>query len=234
MKNTITCSNCNTENPFYQLNCKNCNTYLRNRVYNIDLFQILGFLIESPKKAFQLIVFSEHKNFIYLILFFAAIKFYVDANLISVWTSKFSQVHMNIFLEIAAIIIITVAILYILSIINSFVQRGNGLSNRIKDNFAIIIYSLTPHAFAAIILFPFELILFGEYLFSTNPSPFAVKEITAYMMLGLESLVVLWSIFLLIIGNYVITKNLFYSLIAALIVNAIIFYSLYITSKILF
>jgi hypothetical protein len=141
---------------------------------------------------------------------------------------------MNIFLEIAAIIIITVAIIYILSIINSFVQRGNGLSNRIKDNFAIIIYSLTPHAFAAIILFPFELILFGEYLFSTNPSPFAVKEITAYMMLGLESLVVLWSIFLLIIGNYVITKNLFYSLIAALIVNAIIFYSLYITSKILF
>jgi len=234
MKNTITCGNCNTENPFYQLTCKNCNTYLRDRVYNVDLFKILGLLIESPKKAFQLIVFSEHKNFIYLILFFASLKFYVDTNLISVWTSKIHQSHGNIFIEIAAILLISIILIFILSIINSFIENSTGLSNRIKDNFAIIIYSLTPHAFAAIILFPFELILFGEYLFSTNPSPFAVKETIAYAMFVFECLVILWSIILLIVGNFVITKNLFYSIVAAFIVNVIIFYSLYLSSKILF
>ena len=234
MKNTITCGNCNTENPFYQLNCKNCNTYLRDRVYNIDLFKILGLIIESPKKAFQLIVFSEHKNFIYLILFFAAIKFYVDANLISVWTSKYYQIHGNIFIEFTVIILITLLIVFLISFISHLIQNGTGLSNRLKDNFAITIYSLTPHAFGAIILFPIELILFGEYLFSTNPSPFAIKETIAYALLGVECLIILWSIFLLISGNFVVTKNLFYSISIGIIANLIIFYSLYLSSKILF
>jgi hypothetical protein len=234
MKNTITCGNCNTENPFYQLTCKNCSTYLRDRVYNVDLFKILGLLIESPQKAFKLIVFSEHKNFIYLILFFAAIKFYVDANFFSVWTSKLHQVHGNIFLEIIIILLLTILFIFILSAINSFVEKSNGLTNRNKDNFAIVMYSLLPHAFAAVILFPIELILFGEYLFSTNPSPFAIKETIAFAILVIESLVILWSIFLLIIGNFVVTKNIVYSIVAALIVNIAIFYSLYLSSKILF
>ena len=120
MKNTVTCGNCNTENPFYQLTCKNCNTYLRDRVYNVDLLKILGLLVESPKKAFQLIVFSEHKNFIYLILFFAALKFYVDANLISVWTSKLNQSHGSIIFEITVILLLSILLIFILAIINSY------------------------------------------------------------------------------------------------------------------
>ncbi len=234
MKNTVVCSNCNTENPFYQLTCKNCSTYLRDRVYNVDLFKILGLLIESPKKAFKLIVFSEHKNFIYLILFFASLKFYIDANLISVWTSKLHQSHGNIFFEIAVILVLSFLLIFILAIINSFIEKSTELTNRIKDNFSIIIYSLIPHAFAAIILFPIELIIFGEYLFSTNPSPFAIKETIAYSILVFECLVILWSVFLLVIGNFVITKNIVYSLLAASIVNVVIFYSLYLSSKILF
>ncbi len=234
MNNTVTCSNCNTENPFYQLTCKNCSTYLRDRVYNVDLFKILGLLIESPKKAFQLIVFSEHKNFIYLFLFFASLKFYIDASLISVWTSKLHQSHGSIIFEITVILVSTFILIFILAYINSFIEKTSGLTNRIKDNFAIIIYSLIPHVFALILLFPIELIMFGEYLFSTNPSPFAIKETMAYTMLSFECLAILWSIFLLVIGNLVITKNLVYSSLTALIVNILIFFSLYLSSKILF
>ena len=234
MKNTVNCANCNTENPFYQLTCKNCNTYLRDRVYNVDLFKILGLLIESPKKAFQLIVFSEHKNFIYLVLFFASLKFYIDANLFSVWTSKLHQSHGSIIFEIAVILVLSFLLIFILAVINSFIEKSAGLTNRTKDNFAIIIYSLIPHAFAVILLFPIELIMFGEYLFSTNPSPFAIKETIAYTMLVLECLTIIWSVFLLVIGNIVYTKSMVYSLLIAFIVNIIIFYSLYISSKILF
>lgn len=234
MKNTVNCANCNTENPFYQLTCKNCNTYLRDRVYNVDLFKILGLLIESPKKAYQLIIFSEHKNFIYLVLFFASLKFYIDANLFSVWTSKLHQSHGSIIFEIAVILVLSFLLIFILAVINSFIEKSAGLTNRTKDNFAIIIYSLIPHAFAVILLFPIELIMFGEYLFSTNPSPFAIKETIAYTMLVLECLTIIWSVFLLVIGNIVITKSMVYSLLIAFIVNIIIFYSLYISSKILF
>ena len=142
MKNTVNCANCNTENPFYQLTCKNCNTYLRDRVYNVDLFKILGLLIELPKKAFQLIVFSEHKNFIYLVLFFASLKFYIDANLFSVWTSKLHQSHGSIIFEIAVILVLSFLLIFILAVINSFIEKSAGLTNRTKDNFAIIVYSL--------------------------------------------------------------------------------------------
>ena len=57
MKNKITCSNCSTENPPYAYTCDNCNSYLRERVFNIDLWNVIGLMIEAPKKAFELIIF---------------------------------------------------------------------------------------------------------------------------------------------------------------------------------
>ncbi len=60
MKNTITCKNCKDENPFYGLICKSCGSYLRERIFNIDLFKIMGLLIESPQKGFEIIIHSEH------------------------------------------------------------------------------------------------------------------------------------------------------------------------------
>ncbi len=231
MNNSIKCVSCNFENPFYKSVCKNCGAYLRDKVYNIDLWKILGLLIESPKDAFRIIIFSEHKNFIYLILFFAAIKFYVDANFISVLFKTYHPFEINLFLEFGIILIIVLLIIYLLSLLLTTIENRFGLQAREKDNFAITIYSLVPHAFAAILIFPIELILFGEYLFSTNPSPFALKEILAYIMLVFESLIIIYSIVLLAAANFVMTKNLIFSVLISLGINILIFYSLYLSTK---
>ena len=53
-----------------------------------------------------------------------------------------------------------------------------------------------PYSFAAIILFPVELIIFGKYLFSVNPSPFIIKSFLAWVLVSLEFLLILWSVFL--------------------------------------
>src|SRR3972149_10116139 len=83
MKNSIACPNCSTENPPYVYICKSCNSFIRDRVYNIDLWNLTGLLIENPKKAFQLIVYSEHKNFIIFILLLVAAKLLVNARFAS-------------------------------------------------------------------------------------------------------------------------------------------------------
>ena len=103
-----------------------------------------------------------------------------------------------------------------------------------KDILSIISYSLIGNIFALIVFFPLELIFFGEYLFSNNPSPFIIKETVAYIMLVLELLVVLWTIFLAIIALYTLTKNLYYSISMGILFNLLIFGSQYLMSFYLF
>ncbi|MEO8398761.1 MAG: YIP1 family protein [Ignavibacteriaceae bacterium] len=234
MKNYIICGNCKTENLFYQLTCENCGAYIRDRVNNIDLWNILGLIIENPRKAFKIIINSEHKNFVFVILFFASIKFYIDSIFISLLSPESKTVHTNIFLDYSFIFIQVFLIIVILSFLFSLIEKSLGLITRSKDNFAIITYSLVPHFFAAIIIFPIELILFGEYLFSTNPSPFELKGTLAYTLLVFETLIIIWSFFLLTIGFIAKSKNIFYSVSSSLLISLIIFSSLYLTTKLIF
>ena len=60
----------------------------------------------------------------------------------------------------------------------------NNIPLRFKDTFALIIYSQIPYLFGLIILFPLELVIFGDYLFSKNPSPFTIKGTLAYLFLA--------------------------------------------------
>ncbi|NOX19606.1 MAG: hypothetical protein GXO87_15160, partial [Chlorobi bacterium] len=68
MKNNVICKNCGAENPFYLLTCKSCNAYIRDKVSNINLWEIIWKLIETPVEAFRQIIYAEHKNFTSTIL----------------------------------------------------------------------------------------------------------------------------------------------------------------------
>jgi hypothetical protein len=234
MNNNIVCKNCNEENPYYALICKKCKSYLREKIYNIDLWQILGLIIESPVKAFGIIIRSEHKNFIFFGIILASAKLFIDSMYMSLITVNPEPQLGSIISHYLVILGSILSVVFLSGIIVTLLNKLLDLKTRIRDNFAIFAYSLLPHIFGFIILFTVEATVFGGNLFSKNPSVFSLKEFLAYTLLGFEILIILWSLFLSIVGMYVQSKNIKYSIIVGVVFNLSLYYCLYLNSKILY
>lgn len=221
MKNVITCKNCSGENPYFSLICGNCRAYLRDRVVNIDLWKTVGGLIESPVKAFSDIIHAEHKNFIFLLSFLIGIKFFINALILSEpvfnGTQVFSHVVAVFFSSVGAVLVIAA----IFSLLFTSFTKAFSVKTRYKDNFSFFIYSQIPHVFALVFLFPVELVLFGGFLFSSNPSPFLLKPTPAYTMAAMEGIMFLWSLVLGFWAVYAATRAKMYSLLVTLLYNII-------------
>jgi hypothetical protein len=234
MKNVVVCPNCGTENPFYKYTCTNCKGYLRERIFNLDLWQLIGMLIESPVKAFNRIIQSEHKNFLLLIAFLFTIKIFINARFLSIFLSGESSLRFGLL----PLLLISAAagylVIWIYTLVLFLVNKLSGLKSRLRDNNAVLIYSLIPYAFALAILFPIELITFGGSLFSDNPSPFLLKPAIAYALLIFEGLLILWSIFLSVSGIYSISRNISYALSSGIIFSVYLFAFMFLLSFILF
>ena len=141
MKNSIICKNCGAENPFFELTCKNCKAYLRERIFNIDLWQTISDLIENPKKGFINIICAEHKNFIFFIILLVSVKFFIDSIFVSLYLKQIEHNFSNIFNQYVSILFETVIIISFLAFILKVVSKRFNSPTRFKDNFAIIVYS---------------------------------------------------------------------------------------------
>ncbi len=227
MKNTIVCQNCKAENPYFKYICKQCESYLQDRIFNIDLWQILGKLIESPVEGFRVIVRAEHKNFILLITVLASVKILIDAMFISVFVSKNENAYHNFYIHLLFAAGLFILFVLIFSILLFFINKMFGITTRIRDNYSIFTYSFFPYVFGLILLFPIELILFGSYLFSFNPSPFIIKGSLAYALTAFEALVLLWSLVLSIFAMYAQTKSVIYAATTAIIFNGSLYFLIY-------
>lgn len=232
MKNSVICKNCQAENPFYKSICENCKSYLRARVYNIDLGNIIARLIDSPTNGFKTIIYSEHKNFLVFLILISVLKFEIDTIFISLFFKKEIISLSNFAPGYLLLVLILAGVFLLFSYLVTILNKKIGYETRVKDNFSIYFYSFLPHIFALIVLFPLELVMFGEYLFSVNPSPFAIKESIAYTLLILELLIVIWSLFLTIMANYAQTKNVSYSIVISIIFQSLLFLILYLYPKI--
>jgi hypothetical protein len=234
MQNTITCPHCKSENPFYKSICSQCNSFMRERIVNLDLWKTLGMLVENPSEAFKMIVFSEHKNFIIFIILFAVAKLLIDARFLSMLTLGVFQSTVGIWVSYLIILPIIFILISSLSFLFKFISKSNKIENRTKDYFALMSFIIVPYVFGLLILFPFELIIFGDYLFSLNPTPFVIKELFAYLFLALEILIILWSIFLSMKAFFVQTNNKSLSFSYAFVFNFLIGVVLYFSSKLIF
>ena len=197
MINSVSCPNCKADNPFYNTICSSCKTYLRDRVYNLDLWALVSSIIESPSKAIRTVIFSEHKNFIFFILLFLALKYLINTRFVSM--ISVGDFQSTVGLQISYLIILGCTIIFFLtfSYLYNSIGKSKNISIRFKDTFALIIYSQIPLVFGLIILFSLELVIFGDYLFSLNPTPFTIKGLIAYFFLLIEVGTIIWSIFLL-------------------------------------
>ena len=233
MKNSVSCPNCNTENPFYNLNCSNCRTYLRERVYNLDLWSTISSMVETPSKAFKTIILSEHKNFIFFILLILSLKYLINARFISMLS--LGGFESTISLQYSYLIMLGLTVIYLTGFSSLYTLAGKKDSFiRFKDTFSIIIYSQIPYVFGLIILFTLELVLFGDYLFSKNPTPFVIKGFFAYLFLLLELTTVIWSAILVLKAFLVQTNQKLFSVLASIIFFVLLWLMIYFCSLIVF
>jgi hypothetical protein len=234
MKNSVTCPNCNSENPFYNSVCSRCKYYLRDRIYNLDLWAQISLLIESPDKSFRTIIFSEHKNFILFILFFITIKYVINARFIAMISIGDFQSTVELLFSYLIVLGIIVIYFLVFSYLHKTFGKLNKINLRFKDTLALTIYSQIPFLFGLFILFPLELVIFGDYLFTTNPTPFVIKCSIAYFFLLLEMGVIIWSIFLVFKAFISQTQHLIFSLISASVFVVLFWTLIYFCSVIVF
>lgn len=217
MKNVLVCKSCSTENAFYSQTCVKCKSYLREKIYNIDLWNLFSLLIESPTKAFTIIIFSEHKNFITFLYFFISLKSLIIARFMAVPFLSQDKITSSIFVSGLLLFIILAIYLVLISYLHHLIIKSYKIENRLKDFLAIHIFSLSPLIFCLFILFPLELVIYGPYLFSNNPYPFQIKETVFYILLIVEILILLYCFVLQYFGFKVQTKSNIYSFFSSLI-----------------
>lgn len=230
-KNEISCPNCGSYNFDYDYKCQNCKAFLRERIINIDLGETLLRLIDSPSETFLKIKLAEHKNYVLFLLSFLALRFLIISRFISVPSSS-NNTNYNLFLVILLSLITTYLLVLLLSYLIKKIASLIKIKVRFKDILAVLAYSFIPNLLALIVLFPVELVFYGEYLFSNNPYPYQIKESVFYFLLTLEILTILWSIFLLNIGLDIFFKSRLLSLIFSVIIWLLISNILYLQSKI--
>jgi hypothetical protein len=122
----------------------------------------------------------------------------------------------------------------IFSFLYNLIGRHNNIFLRFKDSLSLIIYSQIPLIFGLIILFTLELVIFGDYLFSINPTPFTIKGDIAYLFFILEWGTIIWSVFLLLKAFRAQSQSLSFSLIATIIFFVMLSSLLYFCSLFVF
>jgi len=234
MKNSISCPSCSFENSFYAYTCKNCKSFLRDKIYNIDLWNIIGTIIENPARAFKQIIFADHKNFIFFIWIFVAAKLLVNtrfASLVSIGEyNPTTTVYISYLLVLSGFIIYVYAFSYFSNIINKSLK----IDTRLRDTLALLSYSLLPNIAGIIFIFVLELVVFGGYLFSANPTPFEIKGLVGYFFAAAELLLIAWSVLLSYSALKTQTNSRQYGLLLTIIFYTILGIMIYFVSKVLF
>jgi len=217
---SIKCKSCQHENPTFNLNCDNCNSILRDKVVNIDFWNIIGKIIESPTEAFRIIIQAENKNFITLLFLLEIFKGFLIIRLlipylgIEVLISPYYLLFYPLFLIVSILII---------SFFVTIITKAWKIRTRYKDNLALTIYALIPLVIGLLFLFPLEIAVFGESLFTSNPSPFLVKEYFAYLFVSLEGILLLWAAVLLTLAFRIQFKNVLLSVTFSIFMLFVIF-----------
>lgn len=218
MKNKIECGNCNSESDFFKMNCDNCGALLRDKFPNIDLFSTIWLLIESPSKAIKRIIFSEHKNyliplFILLITKFVFTSFFLQSVLIEpVDYQRYLSINFGIGFAVIGFLVL------LFPVLQKKILKSSKVNTRYKDSLAVLVFSQIPTILFLLLILPFEFALFGKFWLFSNPSPFIIKETTAYVFSIMEIIVLVWSALLFGLGAFIQSKNKIFS-----IINTILF-----------
>ncbi|MEW6654278.1 MAG: hypothetical protein AB1394_12550, partial [Bacteroidota bacterium] len=110
VKNLI-CNNCGVSNPIYSLNCSNCNSFLRARIPNIDLWDTIWNILVSPTETAVKIIQAEKKNFVAFLLSIwfvkSSINYFIISNYSNHTVSLADALHKGGLLSVLIMICVT-------------------------------------------------------------------------------------------------------------------------------
>ena len=200
----MVCPICNAENSHLAVICTSCGSFIQSKVDNLDLFATVWQLLESPKSAFRRIAIAEHKNY----TVFLSAMMGIGLAFLLMWLLKIGNGDiplLNIlivgfvfgpFIGISSLLILT----FVQKIVAGFLQ----LKAKFRNTRAIVAYAAVPIVFSVIIILPIEILTFGKYFFSSNPSPYVIKPFSYTVLLTLDGFCIVWSLALYFLGTKVL------------------------------
>lgn len=207
MANMISCRICGKENFFENLKCSSCNALIRERVPSINLGETTLYLLIEPKFAIQRVFLSEKKNYLSLLLFLFSLKLtFITFYLIKI--TDLELVTLNLPQFIILFIIVHLTIIHLISFFAKiFIQATEKIKIKYKNYLALYVYSFLYFSISLLILIPIEIMQFGLYLFSSNPSIFEINKTKSFLLLFLELIMILYSFYLFVRSNNLIINN---------------------------
>lgn len=199
MNNQLICNNCQAANPIFSLNCEKCNSFLRARVPNIDLWDTIWNLLVSPVETAIKLIQAEKKNFIVFLLSVWLIKATVNQYILN---NYFQHGNNSIFGSLLLGGLVSVALIVLIAFFITLIFNAIKIQTRFKDILAIYTYSLIPIILVFLFLTPFHFALYGFYWFTINPPPLVIKPLVSYILYGIEGLFYLWVLVLFVATTY--------------------------------
>jgi hypothetical protein len=218
--NIIQCATCGKENFILNYRCKFCNAIIREKIATINLGEILIDLLINIEIGVKKVLFAEKKSYLSLLLFLLVFKMTV-LTLFNISILDFVTVH-NKFNLTALIFSFWIFYLVIISILIKYLL-GKLANIKIKNALSLIVYSFIYFSFSIIILFPIELMLFGVYFFSNNPSIFDINPTKAYLVIFIEVIFFLYSFYLIFNFLVFILHSKFQSILFTFLLASLIY-----------
>jgi hypothetical protein len=196
----VICPVCKTQNDEYAIVCRDCKSYIQNRIANLDFFDTVWKVIESPRKAFHDITLAEHKN--YSLLLFSL--FGIALSFTGFWYFRLGSRFESLLdllagaTGIGVIVGLLSAILF--TALFEIVARLLGGKGSVRNSLGILAYATTPVSLSLALILPIELLTFGMYLFTRNPDPYTFKPALYVTLIGTDCVVGLWAFVLGTLG----------------------------------
>jgi len=201
---TMHCPVCQARNDDFATTCTACGGFLQNRVPNLDLFDTVWTMLESPGKAFRRIGLAEHKN--YAVALFMAFGIGCAFGLIWIFRAgeMFESLFQLIIWSLLAGAVLGIVMHPVVAGIYWLATRALGGRRRYRQALGVVAYALSPSILTVIFVLPVELLTFGIYLFTGNPHPYTIKPVSYLILIGLDAIGVLWSVALLAYGTHLV------------------------------
>jgi hypothetical protein len=200
----IRCAICKAENHHLAVLCTACGGYLQNRAENLDLFATCWEVVERPMRAFRGIALSRRKNFSSIVASLAGIAFVFAA----LWAIAAAEYTPNTFTIFAAGFLLGpvtgVLLLWALALLVKAMAAAQGLPLSARNAYAVYAYAMVPLVMTVLLILPLEVVAFGRFLFTAQPTPYSLRPMMYLALTGLDLLCALWTLALLIAGTRVL------------------------------
>lgn len=212
------CPVCGVRGTATTVTCRSCGAYLQERVPVLHLFSTIGQVLTAPASGFHRIVRSERKNYTVLLAAASGPFFLLGVMILS----RVGDTPATLGLLLS--LLIFVGPLYgLLStfLLSSLLWLGTSLCKRhwerFRDGGAVTAYAQIPLVLYGLMAIPLMTGVFGDVLFSTNPSPWVYHPTAAWMFAGTATMMLGWTVLNVVQATHPFGIRLPYRLLVALL-----------------